>query len=103
MGKPAAERPLNGFAVQVWVVADEKAASGCRRERHRDLKLGVILAAGALIGFGPAGIEDILAAGMALQISERDSDQCAVWYPRQHVLRLPAGPRSHRMRILQRG
>ena len=74
--------------------ADQQAPSGRRGERHRDLKLGIIVAAGALIGFGPAMIEHIFAARVALQIAGRGRDQTAVGGAGQHMLGLPAGTRA---------
>src|SRR5689334_15273363 len=42
----------------------EEARAGRRRERHADLELRVVAAPGALIGIGPAMVEDILALRM---------------------------------------
>ena len=74
--------------------AGEQARAGHRRERHRDLELGVVVAAGALEGFGPAVVEDVFAARMALHIAGRGAEQRR----RRRVsasrwLRLPAGAR----------
>ena len=43
----------------------EQPPPGHRRERHRDLQLGIILPAGALQGVGPAVVEDIFALAVA--------------------------------------
>jgi hypothetical protein len=40
----------------------QQASPRCRRKRHRDLKLRIIRAAGALVGLGPAAVEHVLAA-----------------------------------------
>src|SRR3974377_1622252 len=45
--------------------AAEHPRTGHWRERHRHLQLGIIVAADALEGLGPAVIEDIFAARMA--------------------------------------
>ena len=58
--------------------AGEQARAGHRRERHRHLQLGVIVAAGALEGLGPAVVEDIFAARMALHVAGRGAEQRAV-------------------------
>ena len=39
-----------------------------------DLQLGVIAAAGALVGFGPAGIEHVFAARVGFQIAGHDAE-----------------------------
>jgi hypothetical protein len=39
----------------------QEAPPGRRRERHRDLELGIVVAAGPLVGVGPAVVEDVLA------------------------------------------
>ena len=52
-------------------VADEQAAAGHGRERHRDLDLRIIVAAGPLIGVGPGMVEDVFALRMGLHIGRR--------------------------------
>ena len=81
---------------------DQQAAAGRRRERHRDLQLRIIAAAGALIGVGPAGIEDVFAARMGLEIARRDADDGAVDRLGDEMLRLPAGACGRRFRYFQR-
>ena len=49
-----------------------------RRERHRDLELGIILPAGALPRIGPAVVEHIFALAVALQIGGRRSAKLAL-------------------------
>ena len=58
--------------------AGEQAGAGHRGERHRDLQLGVIVAAGVLEGLGPAVVEDVFAARMALHVAGRGAEQSAV-------------------------
>ena len=53
----------------------QEPPAGRRRERHRDLELGVVLAAGALIGFGPAAVEDVFAARVRFQIAGHRADE----------------------------
>src|SRR5580700_6492399 len=59
--------------MRAWL--DQEPASGCRRERHGDLQLWIIAAAGALIGLGPAAVEHIFPARMALHIAGRGGEQ----------------------------
>ena len=51
------------------------AAARHRRERHRDLQLGIILPARPLPGLGPAVVEHIFALAVALEIGGRGGDQ----------------------------
>ena len=64
--------------VGVGAGLDQKPASGCRRERHGDLQLWIIAAAGALVGLGPAAVEHIFAARMAFDVAGRGGEQRAV-------------------------
>src|SRR5579872_6450563 len=50
----------------------EEPASGHRRERDRDLELGIIAAAGALVGVGPGVVEHVLALAVGLEVARRD-------------------------------
>src|SRR5262249_40311847 len=74
----------------------EEPPSGRRRERPGDLQLRVIVAAGALIGLGPAAVEDIFAARMGLEVAGHDAEHMAVLIFRDEMLRLPAGARHGR-------
>ena len=56
---------------------DEQPPSGRGRERHRHLQLGVIAAAGALVGLGPAGVEHVFAARVGFQIAGHHADDRA--------------------------
>ncbi len=58
--------------------AGEQAGAGHRGEWHRHLELGVIVAAGVLEGLGPAVVEDVFAARMALHVAGRGAQQSAV-------------------------
>src|ERR1700689_3161013 len=84
------------------VGADQQPIPGHRRERHRHLELGIIAAAGALIGFGPAVIEHIFAVGVALQIHRRRAQEIAVAVLERQMLRQPAGFGAGRVRFLER-
>ena len=44
---------------------------GHRRERHGDLQLGIIVAAGPLVGVGPGMVEDVFALAVGLQVAGR--------------------------------
>ena len=71
-------RPSARGRRRIGSVTDQEPAAGRRRERHRHLEFGIVAAAGALIGVGPAAIEDVFAARMALEIARRRGDQRAV-------------------------
>ena len=92
LDQAARQRPRNSF--RLWNRAHQQAPSGGRGEWHRDLQLGIIIAAGAGIGFGPAMIEHIFTARVALQIAGRGRNQTAVGAAGQHVLGLPTGARA---------
>ncbi len=81
---------------------DQQAAAAGRRERHRHLELGIIAAAGALIGVRPAGIEYVFAARMGFQVARHDADDGAVGGFGNEMLRLPAGARGRRFGIFER-
>ena len=80
---------------------DQEPASGRRRERHGDLELRIIVAAGALVGLGPAAVEDVFAARVAFDVAGRGGEQRAVGGFDDEVLRLPAGPPADRAGLLQ--
>ena len=82
--------------------ADEQARAGHRRERHRHLQFGVIVAAGVLEGLGPAMVEDVFAARMALHVAGRGAQKGAVGALGQQVARLPAGAAADRKRSFKR-
>jgi hypothetical protein len=73
----------------------QKAAAGCRREWHRDLKFWVVAAAGALIGVGPAVVEDIFALRVGFHIARHGAEQFVLGISDQ-VGGLPAGAAAHR-------
>ena len=81
---------------------DQQPPAGRRRERHRDLELRVVVAAGALIGLGPAVVEDVFALRMRFQIAGHDAEDGAVGGLGDQVLRLPAGPRGGRAGCFER-
>src|SRR5215831_12302239 len=81
----------------------KQARSGYRCERHCDLKLGIVIAARALEGFGPTMIENILAAGMGLHIAGHRSQEGARRVFGEDMTRLPTGSASDRSRVLKRG
>jgi hypothetical protein len=67
-----------------------------------DLEFRVIAAAGALIGVGPAMVEDILALGMRFQITGRDPQNSSVGVLCGEMLGLPAGAGDRRLRRFER-
>ena len=48
---------------------DQQSTPARRRKRHRDLKLGIIAAARALVGFGPAVIKHVFPTRVRFQIA----------------------------------
>ena len=89
------ERGLGLVAVRTG--RGEQATAGRRRERHRDLELGIVVAAGALEGLGPAAVEHVFAARMRLQVTGRDAEHLAGVVFHREVLRRPAGARHGRV------
>ena len=94
------ERLTGGVGMRAWL--DQEPASGHRRERHRDLELWIIAAAGALIGLGPAAVEHIFTARVAFDVAGRGGERRAAGGFDDEVLRLPAGPSADRAGLLQR-
>ena len=87
--RPAASASLPRLRLRAGL--DQQPRAGRGRERHGDLQLGIIAAAGALIGVGPAVIEHIFAARMRFQVAGRRPQDFAVCGFDQEMLRLPAG------------
>src|SRR5580700_8395317 len=85
--------------MRAWL--DQEPASGRRRERHGDLELWIIAAAGALVGLGPAAVEDIFTARVALDVAGRGGERRAAGGFDDEVLSLPAGPPANRAGLLQ--
>ncbi len=83
--------------------AHQQARPGDRRERHRDLKLGIVISARALKGVGPAVVEYILAARMALQIGGHGGERRAVFVLDQEMAAEPAGAGAGGAGFLERG
>ena len=84
------------------VGGDEQAAAGHRRERRGDLQLGIVLAAGALIGVGPGVVEDVFALAVRLEVGRRGGDEPAAGVLDDHMGRRPARAPADRARLLQR-
>jgi len=80
----------------------QQAGARDRGERHSRQQLGVIPAAGALIGLGPAAVEHVFAARMRLEVTGRDAEHLAALVLGDEMLRLPAGARHGRSGGLQR-
>ena len=76
--------------------AHEQAWAGHRREWHRHLQFGVIVAAGMLEGLGPAVVEDVFAARVAFYVAGRGAQKGAVGALGQQMPRLPAGAGADR-------
>ena len=74
------ERRPRGVAVGLW--RDQQPRTGDGRERHRDLELRIVAPAGALVGVGPAVVEDVLALAMGLRVAGRSGDDLAGAVPR---------------------
>ncbi len=71
--------------------AHEQTTPRDRRKGHRHLKLGIVTAAGALIGIGPAMIEHIFALAVRFQIAGHAGGKRAVAVLEQQMARQPAG------------
>src|SRR5208282_5867591 len=80
---------------------DEQARPGDRREGDRDLQLGVIAPAGALVRLGPAVIEDIFAVGVALEVHGCRGDEPARLVLHDEVAGQPAGLAAGRAALLE--
>ena len=81
----------------------EQTRAGHRRERHRDLELGIVVAARALERFCPAMIEDVFAARVDLHVAGCGPHKLARGVLGEEVSGLPAGSSTHRTRRLKRG
>ena len=69
----------------------------------RDLQLRIVAPAGALVGVGPAVVEDVLALAMGLRVAGRGGDDLAgVPVLDQDMHRLPARAPADAARILER-
>ena len=76
--------------IAILIGADQEPRSGGRRERNRDLQLGIITPAGALIGVGPAAVEHVFALRVGLQIAGYDAEDLVASF-RDQMARRPAG------------
>ncbi len=94
-GETVGQRALHGGGEGAG--AGEQARAGDRCEGHRDLELGIVIAAGTLIGLGPALVEDIFALRVGLHIAGCGAEQGAVGRLRQQMARLPASAVADRM------
>src|ERR1051326_1265439 len=72
-----------------------------RREGNARLKLGIVAAAGALEGVGPAPIEYVFALRMALQVERQQALDATIALDHQ-MTRPPTGARRSRTGLLQR-
>ena len=97
----ACGKPLAGdFGVRSCPHQEPPPSGG--RERHRDLEFRIIVAARALVGLGPAAVEDILAARMALDVAGRCAEQRSVRGFDQEMLCLPPRTAANRAGVLKR-
>jgi hypothetical protein len=83
--------------------ARQQPAAGRGRERHGHLELWIVAAASALIGFGPAVIEDVFAARMGFHVAGDGAEKPTFGVFSQHMHRLPAGARTDRLRYFESG
>ena len=83
------------------VGGDQQTPAGDRREGRGDLQLGIIVAAGALIGVGPGVVEDIFALAVRLEIGRRGGDEAAARVFDQHMRRRPARAAADRAGVLR--
>src|SRR5271165_7099710 len=75
----------------------QKSAAGYRREWNGNLQLWIVASTGALIGFGPAVIEDIFAARMRFRVAGNRAEKLVMLIRGEEVHWLPPGPRAHRI------
>jgi len=80
---------------------DEEAGAADRGERHRNLQLRVVLAAGALEGLGPAVIEHVFALAVGLQVRGHHRENAGVVLDHE-VPGSPAGAGGGGAGVLQR-
>ena len=80
----------------------EQARPGHRRERDRDLELGIVTAAGALECVRPAVVEHVFAVGMVLEIHRHGAEDGALRGLENDVSRVPAGLRRARSALFER-
>ena len=81
----------------------EQARAGHRRERNRDLQLGIIGPAGALEGVRPAVVEHIFALAMGLQIGRSGRDEMRRIVLNEDRRGGPAGSFADTFRNFERG
>ena len=98
-----AQRPDQRVARALGRVGrDEQPAPGHWREGHGHLKLGIIVAAGALVSVGPGVIEHVFALAVALEIAGRGGDQASAPVFDRHMRGRPARAAANRARNLER-
>ena len=85
-----------------WAIGDQQARAGRRGEGRSDLELGVVASAGALVGIGPAMVEDIFALAVALQEAGRRRQELASIVLDEEIGRRPAGAAAGAAALLQR-
>ncbi len=83
--------------------ARKQPAPGRGREWHGDLELGIVAPAGALIGFRPAVVENVFAAGMGFHVAGDGADEGTGGVLGEQVHRLPADACPDRLRQFKRG
>ena len=92
-----------GRREQMLRLAAEQARTRDRRERHRDLELGIIGPACALERVRPAMVEHIFALAVRLQIGRRGGSQMRSAVLDQERRGRPAGALADASRRFQRG
>src|SRR6478752_6209758 len=80
----------------------KQARPGHRGKWNRDLEFRIVVAPGALKGLGPAMVENVFAAGVALCVAGRRATKHPVHVFREQVPRLPARSLADRVRLLKR-
>ena len=80
----------------------QQAAPRHRREGHGDLQLGIVAAAGALVGIGPGVVEDVLALAVRFGVAGRAGDDLVLLVLQDEVARRPARAVADAARFLQR-
>src|SRR5262249_29224444 len=94
------KRAADGISQRAW--CHEQSRARDRREPDRDLKLGIVVAAGALECLGPTMIENVFPAGMAFHVRRCCTQKGTILVFDEKVPRLPARSAADCSRLLQR-
>ena len=100
-GRGGGERRLAVGGVGTWPRQQPPARH--RRERHGDLQLGVIAAAGLGVGVRPGVVEHVLALAVRLEIGRRAASHAAAVASEDQMPRRPTRAPADRAGLFERG